>query len=183
MLELDRWLTRLINSPAGLQPALDGLMIAATHAGVPLLVLAVGLRWWSRANRPFERQVAIETALAFVLGLLVNQIVILLVARVRPYEAGLTHLIVAPSADPSFPSDHATAAAAIVAALWLNGLRRRALAFAVPALLILVSRVYIGTHYASDVLGGSGTGLVAALAAHGTAARRAPLDAVLARIL
>ena len=36
------------------------------------------------------------------------------------------------------------------------------LAFLAPALLMISSRVYIGTHYASDVLGGALTGIVAA---------------------
>ena len=43
--------------------------------------------------------------------------------RIRPYDAGLTHLIVAPSFDWSFPSDHATAAFAIVAGIEEAGLK------------------------------------------------------------
>jgi undecaprenyl-diphosphatase len=45
----------------------------------------------------------------------------------------------------------------------LHGLRRSGLGFLAVAVLVSVSRVYIGTHYASDVLGGALTGVAAAL--------------------
>jgi undecaprenyl-diphosphatase len=41
-------------------------------------------------------------------------------------------------------------------------MRRRGLGFLAAALLVIVSRVYVGTHYASDVLGGAVTGIIAA---------------------
>jgi undecaprenyl-diphosphatase len=90
--------------------------------------------------------------------------VLLWVHRIRPYDAGVSHLIMAPSADWSFPSDHATAAAAIVAALWFKGARRYALLLGVPALLICVSRVFVGIHYVTDIIGGVLTGTIAAAA-------------------
>jgi undecaprenyl-diphosphatase len=45
----------------------------------------------------------------------------------------------------------------------LLGLPRRALLFGLLALLICLSRIFVGTHYLADVLGGSLTGVVAAL--------------------
>jgi hypothetical protein len=51
---------------------------------------------------------------------------------------------------------------AIAAAFLLHGMRRRGLGFLAAALLVIVSRVYVGTHYASDVLGGAVTGIIAA---------------------
>jgi undecaprenyl-diphosphatase len=41
-------------------------------------------------------------------------------------------------------------------------MRRLGLCFLAAALLVTVSRVYVGTHYVSDVLGGALTGIVAA---------------------
>src|SRR5258708_4027037 len=80
----------------------------------------------------------------------------------RQYDGGITHLLTARSAAPSFTSDHATATFAIAAAFLLHGMRRLGLAFLAAALLATFSRVYVGTHYASDVLGGALTGIVAA---------------------
>ena len=66
---------------------------------------------------------------------------------------GITHLLIGPSGDFSFPSDHATATFAIAAAFLFHGMRRRGLGILSAALLMSIAPVYVGTHYASDVLG------------------------------
>jgi undecaprenyl-diphosphatase len=85
-------------------------------------------------------------------------------ARPRPYEAhpAHTHLFVPASHDPSFPSDHATAAFAIAVALLLRHRKAGLLALGL-ALAVSVSRVVVGTHYPSDVLAGAAIGAMAAL--------------------
>lgn len=160
---MDQAITHWINAPAGSNVLLDMAMTTATQFGVPVLVLLVILQWWSKSDRLHVRHVCVAAGLSFLLGLGLNQIILLLVHRVRPYDAGVSHLIISPSADWSFPSDHATAAFAIAAAFLLHGMGRRELAFLAAALLLCVSRVYVGTHYVTDVLGGAVTGLVAAL--------------------
>jgi undecaprenyl-diphosphatase len=84
------------------------------------------------------------------------------VHRLRPYDSGITHLLIAPSADYSFPSDHATASFAIAATFILHRMRRGGIVFSIAALLMIFSRVYVGTHYVSDVLGGALIGIIAA---------------------
>jgi undecaprenyl-diphosphatase len=97
-----------------------------------------------------------------LVGLAFNQLILLFMHRMRPYDAGITHLLIARSADPSFPSDHATATVGIAATLFFHGMRRLGLWLLAAALLMILSRVYIGTHYLSDVVGGAVTGIVAA---------------------
>jgi undecaprenyl-diphosphatase len=84
--------------------------------------------------------------------------------RPRPYEAhpGIAHLFVAASPDPSFPSDHATAAFAIAIAIFLRSRRPGWLALGM-ATVLAISRVVMGTHYPTDVLGGAAVGSIAAL--------------------
>lgn len=159
---MDQAITRWINAPAGSSTLLDPLMIAASHFGVPLLVLLVVLQWWSKHERFRVRHTCVAAGLSFLIGLALNQIVLLFVHRVRPYDAGLTHLIIGRSSDWSFPSDHATATIAIAAAFLFHGWRKRALGLLIGALIVCISRVYVGTHYVTDVLGGAATGLVAA---------------------
>lgn len=160
---MDRMITAALNAPAGAHPLLDSFMIALTQFGVPLMVAFVALQWWSGNGRVHVRHVAVSSGLSFLLGLGINQVILLFVDRVRPYDAGVTHLIIAPSADPSFPSDHATAVIAIVAAFCFRGLPVRTALLALWAVLVIWSRVYVGTHYATDVLGGAMTGLAAAV--------------------
>src|SRR5216684_8388609 len=161
---MDHAITQWINSLAGSNALLDFVMIMATKAGVPLLVALVVAQWWSKIDRTHVRHTCIAAGLSFPIGLGLNQIILLFVHRVRPYDAGVTHLIISRSGDWSFPSDHATATFAIAASLLLHGFGRRGLAFLAATLLVCVSRVYVGTHYVTDVLGGAATGILAAAA-------------------
>ncbi|MCY0146799.1 phosphatase PAP2 family protein [Hoeflea sp. G2-23] len=164
MYGLDVAVTRWINGLSGLNPTLDAVMIATSEFGIPILVLAVACQWWTRPNREHVRHVLIASGLSFLLGLALNQIVLLFVSRIRPYDNGVTDLLIARSADFSFPSDHATASMAIAAAFLLHGMTRRGMVFMLAAVLIAFSRIYIGTHYAADIIGAAATAMAAALA-------------------
>jgi undecaprenyl-diphosphatase len=180
---MDQAITRSINALAGSDSLLDSFMIAASRFGVPLLVLLVVLQWWSRAGRLHVRHTAVAAGLSFLIGLGLNQIILLFLHRVRPYDAGITHLIISRSSDWSFPSDHATATFAIAAAFLFHGLRTRALAFLAGALLVCVSRVYVGTHYVTDVLGGAATGIIAATAVRSLYWEGTTVDRYITKIL
>jgi undecaprenyl-diphosphatase len=84
--------------------------------------------------------------------------------RTRPFIAHPkdSHLFIPGSHDASFPSDHATAAFAIAVSIWLRHRRAGWLALGL-ATLVSVSRVAVGTHYPTDVLGGAVLGTVAAV--------------------
>lgn len=109
------------------------------------------------------------TLLWIPLTFLLSTAVKLLVHRPRPLQA----LIVVP-ASYSFPSGHAAAASALflTLALLATGAERRAgpRRFLVGAALLLAvlvawSRVYLGVHYFSDVMGGLLLGSAGAVAA------------------
>ena len=127
------------------------------------MVLVVMLQWWSKEDRPHVRHAALASGLSFLFGLAINQAILLFIHRIRPYDAGISHLIIAPSADWSFPSDHATASISIVAAFALQRLPRRTMALFLLAFVVCWSRVYVGTHYVTDVLGGACTGVISAI--------------------
>lgn len=164
MHNLDVAVTSAINGLAGTFGALDALMITITYFAVPSLVIWVALQWWfggrARAQR---RHTVVSAGLAFLLGLLINQIILLFVHRMRPYDAGLTSLLIPSTTDPSFPSDHATASFAIAVTFLLKGMRRTGLWLTLAAVVICFSRIYVGTHYLSDVLGGMLTACIACL--------------------
>lgn len=162
MNSIDVAATQALNHLAGRSALLDFSMVAISTIAVPLLILLVALQWWRRRDRLHVRHVLVAAGVSFLLGLALNQLILLLVHRQRPYDAGLTHLLIAKSADPSFPSDHATASAAIAFAFLFHGMRRESLYFLSAALIVMISRVYIGTHYVSDVIGGTLTAFAAA---------------------
>lgn len=180
--DLDAAATRAINGLSG-SVAIDFLMIWVSAIAVPLLVLAVAGQWWRAGDRAHNRHVLVAAGLSFLLGLAINQIILLAVHRLRPYDAGVTHLLIDRSSDPSFPSDHATATFAIAAAFLVHRMRRMGLWFLAAAVLVSISRVYVGTHYVSDVLGGAVTGIAAAILVRASYREGTRLDRFVTAIL
>jgi undecaprenyl-diphosphatase len=107
-MEFDAPATKLINSLAGKSAALHLFMVFVAKWGVFLLIATIALRWWSKHDRAMARYGAICCGLGDCAGTLINHLILLFVARIRPYNRGLTNLIVERSGDPSFPSDHST---------------------------------------------------------------------------
>lgn len=86
-----------------------------------------------------------------------------IVDRPRPFVAHpQIHAFLSHAADPSFPSDHATAAFAIAVVLLVR-FGRPALPVLLAAIALAASRVLIGLHYPSDVLAGAVIGTAAGL--------------------
>ena len=133
--------------------------------GVPLIaVAAFGLWLLARPRGDLKWKLAASSALASAaLALGVNQVIGKLWDRPRPYAAhpGAYHPH-AHSHDPSFPSDHASAAFGIAFAVFLFD-RVIGSMFLAVAVLIGVGRVFIGAHYPADILAGCLVGLAAAL--------------------
>jgi len=132
---------------------------------VPLYALAtVGLWFLARPYGPTRWKRASASALvAAAVALLANQVISHLWERPRPFTThpALTHVLGGRTTDPSFPSDHAAAAFAIAFAV-LAFSRWGGALFLAGAALIGLSRIALGMHYPSDVLGGMLVGLAAA---------------------
>lgn len=94
---------------------------------------------------------------------LLNDILIKpLVARVRPYDTiPALQILVAPLASFSFPSGHTNASFAAAYGLTAAFGRKGGLSY-LPALLIALSRCYVGVHYPTDVLAGALVGTFSA---------------------
>jgi undecaprenyl-diphosphatase len=141
-----------------------------TFAGlaVPLYALATVALWF--LARPYaDARLKLASASALVaaaVAMLASQAISHLWERPRPFTAHptLTHLLSAPSPDPSFPSDHAAAAFAIAFAVLAYSRRAGAL-FLAAAALIGVSRIALGMHYPTDALAGLAVGWLSALLA------------------
>ena len=126
-----------------------------------LAVLFFSTGKWRSTN---ARHGVVAAGFAALLGLGFAHVIGEVWDRARPYEAhpAAAHLFISPSNDPSFPSDHATAAFAIAVSIWLRNRKAGWLALAL-ATILAVSRVAVGVHYPSDVIGGALIGTAFAL--------------------
>ena len=143
----------------------DPVTLLAGIAVALYAVATVGLWFFARPFGELKWKLACASALASAaLALLANQVIAHAWDRARPYTThpASDHLLSARSSDPSFPSDHATAAFAIAFAV-LAFSRRGGVAFLAAATLIGLSRVALGMHYPSDVLAGAIVGWLAAM--------------------
>lgn len=113
------------------------------------------------------RRAALVSALSMLLTLLVVNILLKpLVARIRPYEIieGL-RCIVARESEFSFPSGHSANSLACAWVLYRLCDKKLGLPALILAILISLSRLYVGVHYPTDVLAGIAVGILLAEAA------------------
>jgi undecaprenyl-diphosphatase len=145
-------------------PALTTVMIVITSFGewwmMTFIGLCVGFVWWQRRQR--GRVVLLATA--GLGGAALNQLIKLLVHRVRPDQVG--RLVTVQGF--SFPSGHAMMSfcfyvtlAYLLVASRPTGVRIAAVVVALVFVgLIGLSRIYLAVHYTSDVIGGFTAGAV-----------------------
>jgi undecaprenyl-diphosphatase len=134
-----------------------------TYGTLLIAVAAIALWFCARPGGDRKWKLAAGSALgAAALGLLVNRVIATLHHRDRPFISHPSAHVFGPhKTDPSFPSDHTTAAIAIAVAVLLidTGV---GLALLAVAVLIGVGRVIVGEHYPGDVLGSTLIGMAAA---------------------
>ena len=132
---------------------------------VPVLAVAT-FALWLLARPGGARKWKLASACALgsaALGLLVNRVIADIWDRQRPFEAHPgAHVWGGRSHDPSFPSDHASAAFGIAFAVFLFD-RAVGSVFLAAAVVIGAGRVLVGAHYPLDVVAGCLVGLASAL--------------------
>jgi membrane-associated phospholipid phosphatase len=131
--------------------------------GVVLYAAAVVLLWLATAPGEERRWkiAALSGTASAGLALLINQVIAQIWHRPRPYETHPQVYHLTKSHDPSFPSDHASAAFGIAFGIYFID-RRVGKFFLAVAVLIGFGRLLVGAHYLTDVLASV---VVAAIAA------------------
>jgi undecaprenyl-diphosphatase len=134
-------------------PVLDAFMvlitnIATLYIGVPVIVIAVYLK---------NKRAARDLVLALVIGVLLSLLLKSMIARPRPEILDLGFLVSAMFY--SFPSDHASTAF-IMFGVMGHYFKKFKKAFYLLAVLIAFSRIYLGAHYATDVVAGAFLGIL-----------------------
>ncbi len=154
---MDYTIFRLINDLAGRPAWLDRPLVGiAVYAPLLYAVLLVWL-WGVHghgAQRALDRLAVGRALAAAAVALGLGQVIIWFYPRPRPFATHTVHLLIPRTADPSFPSDHTLAAFAIAVALARTH-RRLGVGLLGLGILLGVARVFVGTHYPLDVLGGA----------------------------
>lgn len=144
---------------------LDPIFKVITHMG------DAGIIWIALAALflmlPKQRKMGFTCAAALIFDLLsVNVIIKKIVARPRPYVMidGLINIIEQQS-DYSFPSGHTAASFAFVSVLWMVAPKKLSVPLTILASFIAFSRLYVGVHYPTDIIGGIIIGSLCGIAA------------------
>ena len=165
---MDRAIYRWVNRLADNTSWAHGVFKLYAGAGIAVfaLLLVVAFVNGRQHDDPIAVAAAIWAGAAALVALGIGQVVGGAIDRLRPYESmSDVHVLVARSTDFSFPSDHATVAGAVAMGLLLAN-RRWGFVAAIAAVLMALTRVYVGAHYPGDVLAGLALGAAVAAAGH-----------------
>ena len=134
----------------------DRVIAAATDLGSLYGVAGVSSALALAGHRQLARDVAVVGSATWMMA----QGTKTRVKRARPYEAdGVIRLIRAPTGS-SYPSGHAAVAAAMLSLVAADGAPALRITAGGLTTFVAASRVYVGVHYPSDVVGGVGIGLL-----------------------
>ena len=141
-------------------PALTGFFKFITSlgdAGIIWIAISIALLIPKKT-----RHIGCMSLMALLCSLIINNFIIKnIVARPRPYVtlSDLTILIAKPS-EFSFPSGH-TASSFAAACVFFRHLKKKyGIPLLILAILIALSRIYVGVHYPGDVLAGVISGIL-----------------------
>ncbi|MFE2985884.1 phosphatase PAP2 family protein [Streptomyces sp. NPDC059262] len=144
---------------------LDSLISAYSTYGLVLFAVLMLVGWWQARRDDAPQAVkALAAPVLTVIAFAVSAVLKQAVHEMRPCQSlhVLTLEACPAPGDWSFPSNHATLAAAAAVALWSVSVRLGLFA-SVGALLMAASRVWVGAHYPHDVLAGLALGFLVVL--------------------
>ena len=169
-----------VNDFAVSTPWLHGPITAYAWLGLALFAGLLVLGWWTARGRDDRTMAsALLAPVVAVTAVVLQQPLITWAGHPRPFVVHPDALVlVARSADASFPSDHACVVGAVTAALFFVD-RRLAAVSGVLAVLMAFARVYVGAHWPADVVAGLLFG--AGVAVVGVLLLRTPTSRLVAR--
>ena len=160
-----------INGFVGTSPTFDHIArIVASDYLMPLAFSAVIFAIWfvgrSLAERRRYQRGTLLAATAIGISNLIVDIIDSAYDRQRPFDelGDSLQLIFYRSTDPSFPANPMAVVFAIAMGVWLVD-RRIGWTLMAGAAIYSVIRVYVGTFYPTDVIGGAAIGVISALIA------------------
>lgn len=150
-----------INDFADHYAVLDDLFIFLSKYAVWIMVLLLAVVWFKGSLE--QKRMVVYAVAGAVLAVAVTKLVIApWIGHPRPFAQHTVHQLISHSADGSFPSKHA-AFAFTLAFLSFPINRRLGRTMLTLAVLVGISRIYVGVHYPADILGGAALALIFSL--------------------
>ena len=124
--------------------------IATLYIGVPIVLALVCLSK--------NRKLLADLFVALLIGIALTMLLKMLIARPRPEDI-MNVGFWASATFSSFPSDHASTAFVMFGIIG-HHLKKYKLWFYLLAILVAISRIYLGVHFPTDVLAGAFLGIL-----------------------
>ena len=146
-----------INDIAGSSALLDKLMITITNSAPYVAILFMLILWFNNGKKEIalgKQYTVLYSVLSMGIALLINVLIHAVYYHPRPFITHHVHQLIPHAADSSFVSDHSVLVFSIAFTFLLRGEKLKYIAL-VWAILVGVSRIYVGVHYPADVIGGA----------------------------
>ncbi|MFS1514456.1 undecaprenyl-diphosphatase [Chengkuizengella sp. SCS-71B] len=138
----------------------DFLMILISNKVRYMFMFILGFMWFRNHS---DKKMVKNAVISLTVALLINSLIKLFYYKPRPFMKHRIRLLIPSKMDSSFPSKHTILMFAISTTVFLC---KRALGLIMLGLSVLtgISRIWVGHHYPSDIIGsailGSLTGIV-----------------------
>jgi undecaprenyl-diphosphatase len=141
---------KLINSFAGKWPALDNVMIFLSKSAILIVIGLLCYLWIQKGSE--RKHTAFYIVLTLILALGGNFIIHQFYYHARPFVNHHVTKLISHSSDSSFVSDHGTLvfSTALILLLRKDSLGMFSLVWAI---LVGISRIFVGVHYPFDIIG------------------------------
>ena len=150
----DEWIFLFFNSRGNRPPLLDWLMLGLTQLGNFIFAIILALTFYFTESKLFAYSLIFGV---ITLGLMI-EIIKLYIRRVRPYiKLKKIRIVGSKASGRSFPSGHTGQAfflVSLIAHYYHVNIYLWILLYA-TALLVGITRIYVGMHYPRDVLAGA----------------------------